>query len=202
MAVERVFPGRVAYDYAPRAPETWEGVRRHVYGNLDLHALGGELGAAGIVMLGGHVMYRRYASLFAPERVITFLREPIARLVSEHEHACRHNGFTGTLREFAAIPRNQNLQGKMLAGVPLEDAALVGITERYAESLALLEARVGWKVPELVRNVNPKQAALAGRYALDAEVEEELRALNAEDLAFYAEACRRFDEQVAKLGAS
>ena len=194
LAVEGVFPGRVAYDYALRAPETWDGVRRHVYGKLDLEALRRELTEARITMLGGHVIYRRYSALFAPQQVITFLREPIARLVSEHEHACRHNGFTGTLREFAAIPRNQNLQSKMLAGVPLGQAALVGITERYGESLALLEKRVGWKVSELVRNVNPAQAELAGRYALDAEMERELRALNGEDLAFYEEACRRFEE--------
>lgn len=197
LAVEEVFPGRVAYDYALRAPETWEAVRRHVYGKLDLEALRRELAEAHIAMLGGHVTYRRYAALFTPKQVITFLREPIARLVSEHEHACRHNGFTGTMLQFAEIPRNQNLQSKMLTGVPLEHAALVGITERYGESLALLERRLGWKVPELVRNVNPRQAELAGRYALDAKVERELRALNGEDLALYEEACRRFAEQLA-----
>lgn len=197
LALDEVFPGRTAYDYAPRAPETCAAVRAHVYGKEDMAALEAALAAAQVVVLGGHVNYSRYASLFPPERVVSFLRQPLARIVSEYEHACRHNGFQGQLMDFAAIPRNQNLQSKMLRGVPLAGAALIGITERYGESLSLLTERTGWRVPELIRNVNPRRQDLAGSYPLTDDEETQLREWNREDLAFYAEAVAMFDEAVA-----
>lgn len=197
LALDEAFPGRTAYDYAPRAPETSEAVREHVYGKRDLTALRERLIADDVQVLGGHVHFARYAEIFPPERVITFVREPVSRVVSEYEHACRHNGYAGELMEFAATPRNQSLQTTMLRGVGLDRAALVGITERYGESLQLLRERVGWRIPELVRNVNPRRSALAGSYRLDPDQERQLRAWNEADIALYAEASAKFDEQIA-----
>jgi hypothetical protein len=191
--LEKAFPGLVAYDYAPSSPETHPYVRQHVYDARDPLALKAKLETEGYRVLGGHVLYRNYAEIFSPDRVVTFLREPIARVVSEHEHACRHQGFQGTLLEFAERPRNRSLQTGMLEGVELDEVGFVGITERYAESLRLLDRRLGWRVPNLVENVNPKQRGLAGSYSVPPEELAQLRIWNKADLALYARAIERFE---------
>jgi hypothetical protein len=197
LAVEQVFPGRVAYDYSPRSHETSELVHTHVYGEKNLPALHALLVEEGKVLLGGHFHYRKYAEIFSPDHVLTFVREPLSRVVSEHQHACRHNGFEGTLLEFATTKRNRSLQASMLEGLSFDDTALIGISERYGDSLRLLQHRIGWRLPELVRNVNPTRKALSGSYTLTKEEEAELRSCNALDLELYAEAVRRFDEALA-----
>lgn len=199
LAVEQAFDGRVAYDYARKATETSDGVRRFVYDRKDMAGLDGWLAGERSVMLGGHFHFAKYAALFPPERVITFLREPLARIVSEHEHALRHHGFDGTLLDFASKPRNQNLQSGMLEGVPLEAAAFVGITERYGESLRLLKRRLGWELPALVRNVNPRATQLAGSYPLEPDVEEQLKAWNPLDIALYERACSHLSACLGSL---
>lgn len=187
----------IAYDYSPQVPETHDAVRLHFYENdRNLRELARALDEEGVALLGGHFNYRRYAKIYPPSRVITFVREPIARIVSEHQHSCRLHGFTGTLLEFAAIPRNQNMQSQMLRGVPLEAAALVGVTELYGDALRLLEARVGWRLPRLVENVNPRRAVVGGAYELTPDEERQLKEWNVEDIAFYGEAVAKFSEQL------
>lgn len=197
--LERAFPDQVAYDYGPSAPETHRLVRKFVHLEKNLETLAARLQALGCRVLGGHVRYPHYAEMFPPERVVTFLRDPIARVVSEHHHALRHHGFRGTLLEFAEKQRNQSLQTAMLLGVDLDQAAFVGITERYTESLRLLEHRLGWKVPELVENVNPRQTRLAGAYEITPEELSTLRKWNKADLALYQRALERFDAAYAAL---
>jgi hypothetical protein len=188
MAVQRLFPGRVVYDYGPESPHTSELVREHAYPRLDAEGLRRALTDNHIAMLGGHVSYRRYADIFPPERVISFLRDPIARLVSEHSHVCRNYGYDGTLIEFAESPRNRNLQSKVLGGPPLDELGFIGVAERYRESLDRLRDRLGWDVPELSLNLNPEQDRPAGCYKISVDEEQQLRDINADDLRLYAHA--------------
>jgi hypothetical protein len=198
VAVQQVFEDRVAYDYA-KTPDTSAIVRQHVYEKRDLTALQRALESDRVVMLGGHVHYERYASIFPSERVITFVREPLSRVLSEHRHARRHNGFDGDLLEFASRPRNRNLQTSMLRGVELDQAALVGVTERYGDSLTVLESRIGWGIPELVRNINPERTELALSYPMTAEEEEQLREYNQQDLELYGAMVKQLEDAMSRL---
>jgi len=126
LAVEQMSGGLVAYDYGEETPATGDAVREHVYRHPDLPALHRRLTRDQIVLFGGHVPYRGYAQIFAPQRVITFLRELIERVVSEYHHACRVDGFAGTLLEFADLGHHRNLQATMLDGVPLRGCCASG----------------------------------------------------------------------------
>lgn len=108
-----------------------------------------------IIMLGGHFPFSRYAALIPETRLVTFLREPLARIVSLYAHKVREGRFQGTLLEFAAWPKNKNSQSWMLQGVNMEAALLVGITERYSDSLCLLQRRLGFAIDEIKINENP-----------------------------------------------
>jgi len=199
LAAEKVLGrNRIAYDYA-RRPETHRSVLRCVYELPDLARLAQELNDSSILLLGGHVHYRKYRSLVPPEQVVTFLRHPIARVVSEYHHFCRHNGYAGSLLDFASRPRNKNLQTSMLRGAPLSQLGFLGLSEYYPESLALLKFKLGIALPVLVRNVNPDQEALSGGYLLTPEERERLEEWNREDLALYEEGARIFKNALADL---
>ena len=196
IAVERRFGGEaVAYDYGG-GPETHPLVRAHVHDERDLIALSLALHETKVRLLGGHVHFSKYRTIFPPERLMTFLCEPIARVASEYKHFCRHNGFVGSLLEFAERPRNQNLQTSMLAGAPLVDLAFLGISERYDDSLVVLQRRLGWRIEPLVLNVNPEQKQLAGSYELSSEERRQLERWNESDLELYAKARELFQQSL------
>lgn len=194
LAVERAFGSeRVAYDYSPKAWETSDAVREHYYTKKDLEALRAKLMSKRVVLLAGHFDFRRYSSILPPSRVVTFLRDPVARVVAEYHHFRRHNGFEGALLEFASQARNRNLQCSILRGVPLEDAEFVGITEHYEESLARLRERLGWDLEPIVTNVNPERTEIvAGDYPLSKDEASALREWNKNDLELFDAAVRMF----------
>ena len=163
LAVEGLFPERVVYDYGARNEDTSELIREHVYAKPDLLALRDALVEAQIAMLGGHIHYQHYAEIFPPDRVLTIVREPIGRVISEFHHMQRHYGFSGTLLEFAGRPRERDKQTRVLRGGELSEFAFVGIMERYHESLRMLKDRLGWTVPYLMTNVNPTRTDSARR---------------------------------------
>jgi hypothetical protein len=194
VAIENLFGAeRVAYDYTPEARETNDFVVEHYYERKDLEELRAHLMSMRAVILGGHFAYRRYASILPPSRVITFLREPVARVVSEYHHFRRTKGLRDSLLEFASREMRRNLQSRMLQGAELEAMAFVGITEEYEQSLHRLCDRLNWPVPALVLNVNPNQETPGTGYALSDAETDRLRAWNAMDLDLYQKARRLFD---------
>jgi hypothetical protein len=199
IAVQQAFPKRVVYDYGKASPHTWEPIKSVYEGKLGLAQVAEALLSEGVVMLGGHVAFNKYADLFEPQRVLTILREPVSRVVSEYEHT-RRQGFTGTLLEFANKPRNRNLQTRLLRGVALEEFGLVGLTERYNESIELLRGLTGWDVAALAMNRNPETKAAKAGYELSRQDLATLRKLNRLDVKLYAEACRIFDQRWASRG--
>lgn len=191
VGAERLFRDRVLRDYGRASPHTSPAIVEHVYERPDLHAVAHHVAEQGIRMIGGHVAYSRYRTLVEPERVITFLRDPLQRVASEFLHYRRHFGFEGRLLQFARRESERNKQWKMLRGLDLERAGLVGLSEHYWESLRLLATRTGLKVQYLELNSNPARRG-AIPYALDDTEAAELRQLNAEDLQLYRRAAEQF----------
>lgn len=192
VGAERLFRDRVLRDYGRASPHTSPAIVEHVYERPDLPALAHHIAEHGIRMIGGHVAYPRYRALVEPAGVIVFLRDPVQRVVSEFLHYRRHFGFEGELLQFARRESERNKQWKMLRGLDLACAGLVGLSEHYRESLRLLAARTGLEVQYLALNSNPARH-VAVPYELDEAEAAELRRLNAEDLQLY----RRVAEQFA-----
>lgn len=191
VAVARRLKGRVLYDYGPDSVETSREILHFVYEERDLAALAAVIAQRGIGMVCGHVPYEAYRSLVDADRVVVLLREPCQRVVSEYHHAVRHQGFEGTLLEFARRPSHRNQQWRMVRGVDLSRAALVGLSEHYRESLDLLARSTGLTLPGLRLNTNPQRPE-EGPYELDEREAAELRELNAADIELYRRAVEAF----------
>lgn len=152
-------------------------------------------------VLHGHFHYRRIATAFQPPAntpIITWLRHPVARVVSAYRYADNiyrlelseahprlHilNTLKRNLMEFAQHPGNRNLCSKYLEGVRLEDLHFVGIVEHFEEDLAYLAQLMGWgdyKIPHLNRT---KERPPLADFKYDA-----IRLWNQQDMALYEQA--------------
>ncbi len=155
----------------------------------------------------GHLLYGIHKFLPQGATYITMLREPVARILSSYFFILRrplhplHRKLTTKgvgIEDFLRLtaPR-QNLQSKVLAGLPYDapcdervlDTAkanlersfrVVGLSERFHESLILIAASFGWEIPYYENRKVTKD-----RSAVEPHVLEMIRERNQLDLALY-----------------
>lgn len=194
LAAEQVFgPRRIAYDYHAKAVETSDAVRRHIYtGVADVWALGTTCHEAGTFMIGGHFRANKYAPLCGINNSITFLRDPVQRLVSEWRHFVRHNGYKDSFQAFYNLPHMQNRMTKLMAGAPLEALGFVGLTERYNDCLTMLDQRLCVQIPRRVDNVGDTGTG----YEVSDEDLPLVQALNQEDFRLFDQAARLLEQRL------
>lgn len=191
LACQAHLDGRIALDYGGDSSSTSDFLCRLDGPERDLEWVGQQLEERALHLLGGHVYYSAYASLFPPERVITFVREPLQRLISEYFHFLR-GGFTGEFLDFARRPQNQNRQSRMLAGLELRRIGVLALSERYDDSLSLVRREFGWSLRARQDNRNPDRNMLKKHYEVDEPTRERIRALNRADYALYDYAVSTF----------
>ncbi len=183
----------IAGDYGPKAVETSPLVRRHVFEKPDLPLLRDELIAAGIRIVCGHVPVQRYAAVFGAQNLLVIVRDPVQRLVSEYEHFRRHNGETRSFPEVYRSERFINHQYKLVSAIEPSEYGFVGLTERYAETVAAANRRFGWDLPVLASNLGRPSLGVA--YQLDPGMEAEVRELNRDDIAYYERMVTEFERR-------
>ena len=163
----------------------------------------------GIKFFTGHIEYY-YGKLVVPEmRSITFLRDPLDRIVSQYQYSYRMETTPPSFRDFAK--QNSNLQVAMLSGYPpgspnvtleehlesaknnLKDFFFVGIVERLPESINALFKLLEWPAPEETPNFNPSQHFGNSYQNYLSEVAKE----NWADFELYQFAKQIFEEKLA-----
>lgn len=185
---------RIAYDYGNGDLHTTPVVQRYIYDERDVWGFFKAAEVAGIGMVAGHVPVSRFVSGCGVLNTILFLREPLQRISSEYLHWVRHKDFQGTFQDFFQVPQRQNNQTRMLSGVPLEALGFFGLTERYAESLALLSNVTGLNLPH--REENKFRPNLESTHELTADENKELHLLNRNDLRLYKTAEALFEQRL------
>lgn len=119
----------------------------------------------------GHFQFGLHEALSQPVQYLTMLRHPVDRVISFYyflrespRHPLNKKAMSLTLKEFILCEdrniQNQihNLQTKMISGdgtASIEKAKknidehflMVGITERFNESLAIMRNKLGWNAP-------------------------------------------------------
>ena len=177
--------------------------------------------------VAGHMGYGLHELVARPVRYLVFLRDPVERIVSHYYYVMRtpdhrfHDDanalglgdFVRKLPESELVNDGQvkwltreAVTGRSLAGDadPLEVAsrhlstAVVGLAERFDESLLLMQSDLRWKTPYYVKeNVTRDRPRGA---ALSADDRRTIEEANARDLELYREAARAFDDRVARRG--
>lgn len=204
-----------------RAPTVVPGRLRRD-GAIDFFAALPEADRARPRLIMGHMVFGLDAVIPRPATYVTLMREPLKLIASQFHHVKRHEGHflhdaakaypdLGSYVRSGISLEMDNSQTRAFAGdtttpfggctpamferakANLADAfEVAGLTERYDESLVLMQRAFGWRKLRYVSvNIDP------GRADRDPVSEEDLRAIreqNAFDLELYAWATARFDE--------
>ncbi|TLM80011.1 sulfotransferase family 2 domain-containing protein [Microbulbifer harenosus] len=182
---------RVCRDYGAGSSDTSAIVNECLYERSDMWDFRLKFEQSNYQFLTGHFGASRYMPAFPVVNMITFLRDPLQRTVSEYHHLVKHAGYEGSLEQFYRSPQFINRQHNMFRGVHWAALGFVGITERYDESLDLLRDGFGLDVPRMESNTGRENWREPYRLSEDQEIE--FRRLNAADIRLYNMARDQFD---------
>jgi hypothetical protein len=179
-------------DYGPGDSHTTPLVQQHCHDAPDLFRFHRRMLREGSRFLAGHVPVLRFAGIVPASRIVSFVREPVQQVLSHHAHICRYRSPV-PLADFLRGPEGAGLQSRMLSGLPLEALGMVGVTERFDDSLALINQVCGVDLKPLSLNLNPEREGEGEGTLKSYEIPEALKVewaqFAASDLALHARAC-------------
>lgn len=176
------------------------------------------LGRGDLRAVVGHFWFGLHEHVGRPWTYVTLLRDPVERVVSLYHYLQLEGRMS--LEEFAASPpfrEADNDQVRRIAGADpdvggctaamleaakenlLRHFAVVGVTERFDETLILLNRRLGWTkdVASYPRNVNPARRPTD---SLPQSTLDAIRARNALDAELHRFASEWMDDAIAAEG--
>lgn len=164
--------------------------------------------SSSIKVIHGHFRYKDLIELFDINEdvpVITWMRDPVERVISNYYYLSEilakelqeeKKGLNilakmqRSLLEYARDDISRNRMYKFLDGMPMEKFHFVGIQEHYDEDLAdLMQVLKVEKFPKIQVNVTGKKREVSQ------ETMQEIRALNAFDIAMYEGALKLRNER-------
>jgi sulfotransferase famil protein len=178
-------------------------------------------------VLKGHMPFGIHRRLPQPFTYITFLRDPVERVISAYYFAKnyllhpKHQWISKlTLEEYVRLSPNHNVQTKYLSGREfvgdyhagdctdemlamakenlVRHFSLVGLTERFDEGLAILKIIFGWQISKYAKfNVTRIRLKKA---SLPASTVELIKERNRYDVSLYDYGVPIFNETRARYG--
>lgn len=192
LAAEKYFTKEnTLYDYSPSSVETSEVILEYFYKQKDLYKLKQETQKKDKCFLSGHFHIAKYMYLFETLNIITFVRNPVDQVLSHYEHHCRHLGYTKDLRDFIQEDRFKNVQSRLLSAKPLELIGFIGLTERYNESIEMINDYYGFNLEILKKNINPNKKV----FDIDESIVEQIKKENSQDVELYEKAKALFEDR-------
>jgi hypothetical protein len=182
---------------------------------------------AKLQVLKGHMPFGIHRRLQQPFTYITFLRDPVERVISAYYFAKnyilhpKHRWISKlTLEEYVRLSPSHNVQTKYLSGREFEGDyhagdcseemlamakdnmtryfSLVGLTERFDEGLAILKIIFGWELAKYAKfNVTKVRPK---RTSLPASTLDLIKERNKYDVALYDFGVPLFNETQARYG--
>jgi hypothetical protein len=177
-------------------------------------------------LIRGHFAFGLHQSLPCPSQYFTLLRDPVARFISHYQYARRSPNVPGhvqakslSLHDYTQCHGEKvgNLQTRLLFGLSSTDAsgkpdllqvvqrnldqhfAVVGLVERFDETLVLLQQTFGWRTPVYIKqNVTSQKQKDAT--TLDPNTLQAIEQCNALDMELYRYAQSRFEQQIEAIG--
>ncbi len=127
-----------------------------------------------------------YKKMFPSAHLVTFLRDPVSRIVSEYYHFKNHLNYEGRFIDFVRNPFFVNRQSKALGGVPLVSFHFIGLTEIYPESVNVFNSMYDTNIE--IYHANKRDTISDPRADINAEDVEEFCRLNIIDITIYNQA--------------
>ena len=140
--------------------------------------------------LTDHVPVQLYDGLFPGVPRVTWLRDPVQRVVSAYIHDLTRSIIDPCdIYKYINMDEKRNLMTYFTAGGNLKLFAFVGLTERFNRDLAQLAEMLGWPPGYPVSYINKtKDPGMKKRLLSDPALVAEIRRLNRDDCALYKRA--------------
>lgn len=146
--------------------------------------------------ISGHNLVNPLENIGEPGmQLVTVLRDPVMRCASHFQDDVMRGGFNGTFAEWIADPMHQNLTVRIVSGsddllrakkLLKENYLFVGITEHFADSMKLLQVKLGQSLNMNYRRmIAAKRNEVKKRLLADAAHMKLLEEHNALDIALY-----------------
>ena len=182
------------YDYGKSSGETSEEILRSIYDENKINLLGDELAKHKRLFLSGHVPVKKYIELFDISNIITFVRNPIDQVVSHYIHYCRDSNYQYDFKTFIKDKKFKNLQSRLLSGYSLESIGFIGLTERYDESISMINTKYGLNLKILKENISSEKGLI--EVELDEELTDLIEKENMKDIQMYMKVKKLFNSKV------
>lgn len=187
----------MVYDYGEKSSETSEALR-----NIDPKTIMDHdeiFDADKVNFLCGHVHYEKYAHCVPNDCVISVVRNPVERLVSEYQHLRRHVGYSKSFLEFISSKPQLNKQSRILKGAGKGDGALIGLTSHYSYFLKAVSKKIGLPVNEISVNRAPESDSKE-RFNVPADEIKMAYELNDKDMQFFIRRTKAFSKNMREIG--
>jgi Sulfotransferase family len=162
-------------------------------------------------VIHGHFQALKYTDRFPNAAYVTWLRDPVERIVSHYLYWQRSQipgdakweqvtAQQMSLEQFAQLKFVRDLQQAYLFPLAVEQFDFIGITEEYDRSLELFRRLFCPKVQfdATVRNENPDRQGKF--YDLDPELRKKILQYNERDASTYHDGVRRFHDLCEQMG--
>lgn len=194
----------VLYDYGATAPLTSPLVRELLYEKDDIEGLASQMLKSNIEFLSGHFKRERYHSVLPHATFITWVRDPVDRVLSLHRHRTKTHPNTPDLEEFSRTLAFRNGIVEQAGSEP-DRYAFIGVLERHDESVARLNEIMGLDIAirhdnAAIESHEHRPSALAedtGREhrPIESRILTKVKNLNGKDDAFVAAANARLSQR-------
>ncbi len=177
----------ILLDYGAASDVTSPAVREFVYLKKDKSSLFDYIKKNKIEFLGGHFNGRKYSAFVPPEQTITFLRDPVKRLISHYQYS-RARGQQDEFIDFVQQPKFANVQCRMLQNIDINRLGGLGVTEDYLGSLRTINRTFGIALPFKWNN---KVAPGLKKFDVPQHLLDMIIEANQDDIALHALALQR-----------
>jgi ubiquinone/menaquinone biosynthesis C-methylase UbiE len=162
-------------------------------------------------VITGHFELATWEPLCTNATVVTWVRDPVARVLSAY-HFWKAQGPQGdpwrdfvangdvAVEEFVRMYGTRDVMSALLRGYTLEDLDFVGVQEHFAADLDALSAKLGWPLFDVPR-LNATESEEYARFRPSEQLVREIRKLNPADEELYRKALELRGRRAAKPAA-
>ena len=163
-------------------------------------------------VIHGHFLADAFDRLFSERKLLTWVRHPVERVVSNYQHFLRAPDMRDDccraiyerklgLRGFADLDWMRNMATRYLANKPVEDFEFIGITDCFEQSIEHFYRTFGYRRLQIHpgENLNPHRTSEL--YNVSAADKAFILERNMADLAWYDQAARRLAKEIADRSA-
>jgi hypothetical protein len=197
-AVESKFkPSHILCDYGMDSAVTSQEIKEEIYSTKDHYRILSIGERSNAKLVTGHIPLTRYAGAIGLGNACTIVRNPVDQVISHYEHHVKHFNYGEDLITFAKQPGMINLQSKLLGGADPGLLGIIGLTERYRETLKILKHHWGWGLAHKRENIG-RRFRFKGLNVPEEQLEE-IEKLNMQDKQMYGRAKQVFTNSLAYI---